>query len=495
MAQFERWFTQDLTQRIEVRHCENIVFSADNLSTLVGVNVYHGGESAALSGTVVCYAIRADGNTVEFAGDLSGNAVSAVLPQSCFVAQGPLAVMLQLITGTGDNAQKTTLLKAIFSVELSSTGAIIDPGHVVPDLADIIAMMDQMEQATDAANAAALAAGYVNIISSKTGHVITIATTNRENQTTSITVTEPTFSVSKSGDIVTFTATDADGTTTAQVTDPAGMIPKLAPAITETAAGAIVTITDGADNVPVKSLIAQINPVQAGSGDPSPENIRAITGWTGCTISHSGEDTSDPEEYIIAFPIEAGTVYGGTLDVINGVLTVTWAAKVFDGTETLTYNTKDSNYISVYTTAQETDRVVNHVLCSHLKTQGSGNTQNIIRNRASANGISMFFGRTAICDLDTSAFIALSNAEKVALVNAYMADQYTAGTPVTVVYQLMEPITYQLSPIEVSTLLGINNIWADTGDVTVEYRADTKMYIDNQIAALQATILENISNA
>lgn len=165
MAQFERWFTQDLAQRIEVRHCENIVFSADNLSTLVGVNVYQGGESAALSGTVVCYAIRADGNTVEFAGDLSGNAVSAALPQSCFVAQGPLAVMLQLITGTGDDAQKTTLLKAIFSVELSSTGAIIDPGHVVPDLADIIAMMDQMEQATEAANSAAAsaaaAAGYV----------------------------------------------------------------------------------------------------------------------------------------------------------------------------------------------------------------------------------------------------------------------------------------------------------------------------------------------
>lgn len=262
-------------------------------------------------------------------------------------------------------------------------------------------------------------------------------------------------------------------------------IDSAAHAITETATGSIVTIPDGADNVPVKSLIAQINPVQAGSGDPSPENIRAITGWTGCTISHSGEDTSNPEEYTIAFPADAGTVYGGTLDVTNGVLTVTWKGKIFNGTETLAYNSKDSNYISVTTSAQATDRIATHVICSHLKTLGRGNTENIIRNRTSASGFSMFFGRTAICDLDTSAFIALTNAEKVALVNAYMTAQYEAGTPVTVVYQLMEPITYQVTPAEVTTILGINNIWADTGNVTVQYRADTKTYVDSAKATLK----------
>jgi len=33
-----------------------------------------------------------------------------------------------------------------------------------------------------------------------------------------------------------------------------------------------------------------------------------------------------------------------------------------------------------------------------------------------------------------------------------------------------------------STLLGINNIWANTGDVSLEYRADTKLFIEKAVA-------------
>ena len=59
------------------------------------------------------------------------------------------------------------------------------------------------------------------------------------------------------------------------------------------------------------------------------------------------------------------------------------------------------------------------------------------------------------------------------------------------VYKLATPITYQLTPTEVRTLLGQNNIWSDTGDSAVTYRADTKKYIDTRIAALQALILNS----
>ena len=39
---------------------------------------------------------------------------------------------------------------------------------------------------------------------------------------------------------------------------------------------------------------------------------------------------------------------------------------------------------------------------------------------------------------------------------------------------------------------GVNNIWTDNGQISVEYIVNTKMYIDNKIAELQATLLENI---
>ena len=52
-----------------------------------------------------------------------------------------------------------------------------------------------------------------------------------------------------------------------------------------------------------------------------------------------------------------------------------------------------------------------------------------------------------------------------------------AMSGVQLVYELATPQTYQLTPVEIEMLLGDNNVWADTGDSTVAYRADTKLYI------------------
>jgi len=77
-----------------------------------------------------------------------------------------------------------------------------------------------------------------------------------------------------------------------------------------------------------------------------------------------------------------------------------------------------------------------------------------------------------------------------------IADFKSAYGDVEVVYYLANKIEYQLTAEQVSgiltTLYGTNNIWADTGDVEVEYPADTKLYIDGKLAEIQATILENI---
>jgi len=122
--------------------------------------------------------------------------------------------------------------------------------------------------------------------------------------------------------------------------------------------------------------------------------------------------------YSFSWQAEAGTVYGGTLDVTTGVLTVT------------------------------------------------------------RGQIASYAGET--------------------LPGAWISDRdvYAAGTsPSTgaqVVYELAEPITYQLTPTQVRTLYGENNLWADTGDVTAEYRADLEKYIEKKTGEVQALILDNI---
>lgn len=58
--------------------------------------------------------------------------------------------------------------------------------------------------------------------------------------------------------------------------------------------------------IPVK-VTCEFSPVQEGEGDPSPDNVRPISGWTGCEI-HSGEFVTD----------DVGRLYVGGLSTIDG---------------------------------------------------------------------------------------------------------------------------------------------------------------------------------
>ena len=44
---------------------------------------------------------------------------------------------------------------------------------------------------------------------------------------------------------------------------------------------------------PLRSLLIPFTPVQSGTGDPSPENVRPITGWQGVTAWHTGKNLFD----------------------------------------------------------------------------------------------------------------------------------------------------------------------------------------------------------
>lgn len=72
-------------------------------------------------------------------------------------------------------------------------------------------------------------------------------------------------------------------------------------------------------------------------------------------------------------------------------------------------------------------------------------------------------------------------------------DVYASGTTPTtgaqVVYQLATPLEIQLDVHAVSSLYGVNNIWADSGDTEVVYRADTKLFIERLTAPDSADMI------
>lgn len=185
------------------------------------------------------------------------------------------------------------------------------------------------------------------------------------------------------------------------------------------------------------------------SGDITFSNAQIEIGSTATAYEPYQADTYD-----ISFPAEAGTIYGGKLDVTTGLLTVD-KAMVDLGTLNWTYSTAGGS-----------------------QTFRGKNIQSIIKRPVSqqvaAIGVcSNYPVLPARTVFENNLGLGVNTGDGFVWIHdpAYTdVDSFsTAMAGVQFVYELATPLVYQLSPIEVSTLLGVNNIYSSTGDVTVEY--------------------------
>lgn len=162
MAQIETWFECDLQKPVVVRQLTGNVFLADVQGNLIGVKVISGGQNVTLSGSAIGYIIRGDGATVVVNGTVSGNRASIVLPQSAYAVVGPISIAIRLVSGD----VKTVLCACTGYVYRTTTDSIVDPGHVIPSIEELLAKIEDCERAAAAANAAAgsanTAAGTAN---------------------------------------------------------------------------------------------------------------------------------------------------------------------------------------------------------------------------------------------------------------------------------------------------------------------------------------------
>jgi len=161
MAVFERWFRQDLSEKIKVRHDEGSVFTGDNGSNLVGVKLYNNGEVYNPSGSISCNVVRPDGITVSFLGTVSGNKAYVVLPANCFYSAGPIEVFIKIINGS----EITTVLDAVFTVKVSDTGENV-PSESIANVDALIAAIQEAVATipadySDVINALPTVTGYV----------------------------------------------------------------------------------------------------------------------------------------------------------------------------------------------------------------------------------------------------------------------------------------------------------------------------------------------
>ena len=177
------------------------------------------------------------------------------------------------------------------------------------------------------------------------------------------------------------------------------------------------------------------------------------------------------------------TMYDGTLDVAAGLLTVTHKGVTITGSETWKLFPGDTNTIGVtFYTTDLSDSAYGYKLskCSHF-------------HNIDFVWLAAFKDRTGIYSDDATAVAKYfrppnANVSTVDQFKAWLSSQNAAGTPVTLVYKLAEPITIHLTPTEIYALSGVNTIYADTGNVTVSGYSDPKNIINtlaDRIAALE----------
>jgi hypothetical protein len=191
------------------------------------------------------------------------------------------------------------------------------------------------------------------------------------------------------------------------------------------------------------------------------------------------------ESYSVSWQSEAGTVYGGTLDVTTGELTVdmatgTWPASSAPTISSITTRDSDNTTCFWMVMSYLGLSVVNSgnkSLCDKLSYGGS----NIASLNAFQFGANISYPISAFIRMPTD--LIGTTAESIL--------EYFNAHPVTFYAALTNPLTYQLTPTEVKTLLGLNNIWADTGDTSVTYRADPTLFINGKVAALTALMSES----
>lgn len=356
--------------------------------------------------------------------------------------------------------------------------------------------------------------------------------------------------------------------------------------VTDTASGAIASFPDGSDLLPALSLVANIIPKQSGTGTPSPENIRPISGWESVVLTDAGKNlvnwtitestfatsyngfgqgkwqdriempsawygkTLTYSAYIVAGSsasnqcvrvwfykdgtyvpvyqsgnpivanqsgtsaititvpndgtvnqiglgvsandatfsnpqIEIGTtatayepytattnttslgrtVYGGTIDLVSGVLTVD-RALVDLGTLDYSHSSSWNAFVTNLSDAKRAfNKAANAISSLYTSVEGhyASDTQANMTMAINTNS-----HNDGVCTFRNTAYTDATAFK-------------TAMNGVQLCYELATPTTYQLTPQQINTLSGVNNVWADSGDVTIEYYADTKLYIDKKL--------------
>lgn len=210
------------------------------------------------------------------------------------------------------------------------------------------------------------------------------------------------------------------------------------------------------DYVALEKLKIDFSPKQEGTGDPSPDNVRPISGLDSVKVTVSNDDKS--HDYDITLP---ETIYGGTVDAVTGVGSKTWEFVEFDGTEDW-YQNGESGYF----------------LGQVIDIGPPGNRESISNIAVnSGNAIDPIpdgqFNTWSFSVQRGWCGFSLSFADSLDSWKSYLAAQASAGTPVQVAYKLATPTPFETSKISIPSLGSENTFFTNGENLDIIYKKET----------------------
>ena len=174
--------------------------------------------------------------------------------------------------------------------------------------------------------------------------------------------------------------------------------------------------------------------------------------------------------YPVTWQSEAGTVYGGEIDLTTGVLTVTH------------YHGNLGDYSWNYDSTNQ--RFATGTINPPAKAMPSGSPADYLCEiyECKPYGVnSSYSGEDNIFYLHASGYLRIIDTSFNGDVDAFT----TAVSGKYIVYPLATPVTYQIDPVAVRALVGGNNVFTEVGNTSVEYYTSTanniKEFVETQV--------------
>lgn len=181
----------------------------------------------------------------------------------------------------------------------------------------------------------------------------------------------------------------------------------------------------------------------------------------------------------VDWALEAGTVYGGYVDLISGILTVTQGYKVFDGSQDEEWHaTSDGKNFYIMISDAKT-QANEYLKCNCAISDSNGGTL-----------------ETGECKISSTRNFNFRMGETLGISTISQLLDWLSTQNIEFTYRLETPVTYQLQSVQLETLIGRNNIWSDADRVEIEYdlaESNDELYRRRNILLRSVPHIETVS--